>query len=85
MKKLVDGDEITFYEAEVHASDGGECLRIEDADITDEHWFSFSGNIPYQYGPVEWVTGEGFFSLTGKIAKPYKLTFKLTKEDEVTA
>ena len=78
MRKETKDGILYFHDVKVHASAGGEFLRIEDPDITEKCFYDPTAlSLPDQAGQVTWETGNGYFSMTGKINADYLFTVRL--------
>ena len=86
MEKISTDTYLLFTGVKIHKSDGGECFRIDDPEITDKCWYySQYRDFPYQEGKITWEAGDGYFTMTGKYASDHFLNVKLfrTKEDAI--
>ena len=75
---------LIFHEAELLTthSMNDVCCEIVDEDITEDHYYLpenkyYMKNLPEQESTIQWNTENGHFWMTGKIARPTKLTITL--------
>ena len=88
MEKIATDTYLFFNGVKIHKSDGEECFRIDDPEITDKCWYySQYRDFPYQEGKITWETGDGYFKMAGKYGGNHNLPVKLfrTKEDAIKA
>ena len=86
MKKISTDTYLFFTGLKIHKSDGGECFRIEDPEITSKCWYHREFlDFPFQEGEITWEIGDGYFKMTGKYGVEHNLPVKLfrTKEDAI--